>query len=65
MPSQYIEVVLQDHLNLYDPALAPEILGINSVENEMLLSRDLHTLFRHRCSTFLKVHEVDINFDIF
>ena len=64
-PSQYIGVVLQDRLNLYDPTIEPGILGINSVENRMLLRKDLHALFRCGCIAFLKVCEVDINFDIF
>ena len=64
-PSQYIGVVLQDRLNLYDPAIEPGILGINSVENGMLLRKDLHALFGRGCIAFLKVCEVDINFDIF
>jgi hypothetical protein len=64
-PSQYIGVVLQDRLNSYDPALEPGILGINSVENGMLLRKDLHALFRLGYKAFLKVREVDINSDIF
>jgi HNH endonuclease len=63
-PLSDIGVVLQDRLNLYDPAIEPGILGINSVENGMLLSKDLHGLFGHGCSAFLKVREVDINSDI-
>ena len=64
-PSQYIGIVLQDRLNSYDPALEPGILDINSVENGMLLRKDLHALFRLGCKAFLKVCEVDINSDIF
>ena len=64
-PFQYIGVVLQDRLDLYDPALEPGILGINSVENGMLLRKDLHALFGLGCKAFLKVCEVDINSNAF
>lgn len=51
---EYIEVVLQDRLDSYDPALEPGILGINSVENGMLLSKGLHASFALGRSAFLK-----------
>jgi hypothetical protein len=44
----------------------PEILGIASVENGILLRKDLHALFGHSGhATFLKVCEAGINSDIF
>jgi hypothetical protein len=60
-----IGVVLQDRLNLYDPAVEPGILGINSVENGMFLNKILHAWFAVGRSAFLKVREVDIHSEIF
>ncbi|KAK2460178.1 hypothetical protein APHAL10511_007857 [Amanita phalloides] len=51
---EYISLVLQDHLNLYNPALEPGVLGINSVENRMFLRKDLHALSMLGHSAFLK-----------
>ncbi|KAK2464379.1 hypothetical protein APHAL10511_003526 [Amanita phalloides] len=51
---EYIEVVLQDRLNSYDPALESGVLHINSVENGMFLSKILHSFFALGCSAFLK-----------
>ncbi|KAI0293806.1 hypothetical protein BC826DRAFT_370276 [Russula brevipes] len=42
---EYVGVVLEDRLNSYNPALEPGIIGINSVENGMLMRKDLHALF--------------------
>jgi len=36
---QYIDVVLQDRLNSYDPTQKPGILGIDSVENGMFFEK--------------------------
>ncbi|KAF8345741.1 hypothetical protein F5887DRAFT_1188883 [Amanita rubescens] len=46
---EYIGAVLQDRLNSYDPAL-----GINSVENGMFLSKNLHASLALGSSAFLK-----------
>ncbi|KAF8347149.1 hypothetical protein F5887DRAFT_1131423 [Amanita rubescens] len=51
---EYIEAVLQDRLNSYDATLEPRNLGINSVENGMLLSKNLHSSFAHGRRAFLK-----------
>ncbi|KAF8347106.1 hypothetical protein F5887DRAFT_48592 [Amanita rubescens] len=51
---EYIAVVLQDRLNSYDAALEPRNLGINSIENGMLLSKNLHSSFALGRSAFLK-----------
>ena len=61
--SQYIRTVLEDRLNLYETrsnesnesALEPQTLGINSIENGMLLRKDLHARFGHGLCAFLKV----------
>ncbi|KAF8341157.1 hypothetical protein F5887DRAFT_1062495 [Amanita rubescens] len=50
---EYIGIVLQDRLNSYDPALE-SVLGINSVENGMFLSKNLHAMFALGYSAFLK-----------
>ncbi|KIM90547.1 hypothetical protein PILCRDRAFT_1822 [Piloderma croceum F 1598] len=51
---EYIGVVLEDRFSLYDPALESGILGINSVENGMLMRKDLHALFGRGESAFIK-----------
>jgi hypothetical protein len=57
--------MLEDHLNSYNPTLEPRILGINSVENGMLMRKDLHALFGRGESAFIKVRAAGINPDIF
>ena len=63
--SQYIGVVLEDRLNLYDTALEHRTLGINSVENGMMLRKDLHAGFRLGFCSFQKVCDSRHNFPIF
>ncbi|KAK2464149.1 hypothetical protein APHAL10511_003842 [Amanita phalloides] len=50
----YISFVLQDRLNSYDPAVEPTGLGINSVENGIFLSKNLHGSFGRGLCAFLK-----------
>jgi hypothetical protein len=55
--SQYIGVVFEDRRNLYDTALEPANLDINSVENGMMLRKDLHASFAVGNCAFLKVYD--------
>jgi len=55
---EYVGVVLEDRLNSYNPALEPGIIGTNSVENGMLMRKDLHALFGRGECAFIKVHAV-------
>ncbi|EDR02529.1 uncharacterized protein LACBIDRAFT_332334 [Laccaria bicolor S238N-H82] len=50
----YLEFVLRDRQHLYDLNEESVDLGINSVENGMLLSPDLHSFFAAGISAFLK-----------
>lgn len=51
---EYIAFVLGDRLDLYNPALERNDLVINSIENGMLLRKDLHAFFAHGHIGFLK-----------
>jgi hypothetical protein len=50
---------------LYDHTTEPDIPGINSVEDGILLRKDLHASFAYGYTAFLKVCEGGINSDIF
>jgi len=45
--------------------IEPGVLGVNSVEDGIFLSKNLHSLFALWSSAFLKVREVDINSENF